>query len=56
MKEGRKPEYLQRSPINKLQILPHSEAQKFKPQQRLKCTFIYWWRTPARKAAMIAIA
>ena len=38
MKEGRKPEYPEKTPDDKLQKMLHTKAQKFKPQQRLKPT------------------
>ena len=36
MEEGRKPEYLEKTPGNELQKMPHTTAQRFKPQARLK--------------------
>ena len=38
MKEGRKPEYQEKTPDDKLQKMPHTKAQKFKPQLRLEPT------------------
>ena len=36
MKEGRKPEYPEKSPDNELQKMPKTEAQKFMPQPNLE--------------------
>ena len=36
MKEGRKPEYPEKTPGDELQKMPHTTAQRFKPQARLK--------------------
>ena len=36
MKEGRKPEYLEKTPDDELQKMPHTKARKFKPQARLE--------------------
>ena len=36
MKEGRKPQYPKKTPDDKLQKVPHSEARKCKPQPRLE--------------------
>ena len=36
MKEGRKLEYPEKNPGDKLQKMPHAEAQRFKPQVRLE--------------------
>ena len=38
MKEGRKPEYPEKTPGDKLQKMPHTTARRFKPQARLKPT------------------
>ena len=41
MKEGRKPEYLEKTPDNELKKIPHAKAQRFKPpkpQPKLKPT------------------
>ena len=34
MKEGRKPEYTEKTPGDELQKMPHTKAQRFKPQAR----------------------
>ena len=34
MKEGRKPEYPEKTPDDKLKKMPHTKARKFKPQPR----------------------
>ena len=36
MKEGRKPEYPEKTPGDELQKMPHTAARKFKPQARLE--------------------
>ena len=36
MKEGRKPEYPEKTPGDELQKMPHTNARKFKPQARLE--------------------
>ena len=36
MKEGRKPEYLEKTPADELQKMPHTTAWRFKPQARLE--------------------
>ena len=38
MKEGRKPEYLEKTSDDELQKMPHTKAGKFKPQARLEPT------------------
>ena len=36
MKEGRKPEYLEKTPGDELQKMPHTTTQIVKPQARLE--------------------
>ena len=36
MKEGRKPDYPEETPDDKLQKMPPTKARKFKPQPRLE--------------------
>ena len=36
MKEGRKPEYLEKTPADELQNMPHTKARRFKPKARLE--------------------
>ena len=36
MKEGRKLEYPEKTPDDELQKMPHTKAQKFKPQASLE--------------------
>ena len=36
MKEGRKPEYPEKTPGDELQKMPHNTARRFKPQARLE--------------------
>ena len=50
MKEGRKPEYLEKNPGDELQKMPHTTAWRFKPQVRLE---LAQWQ--ARKADMLTI-
>ena len=38
MKEGRKPEYPEKTPGDELQKMPHTTARRFKPQARLEPT------------------
>ena len=38
MKEGRKPEYLEKTPGDELYKMPHTTARRFKPQARLEPT------------------
>ena len=33
--KGTKPEYPEKTPVDELQKMPHTKAQKFKPQTRL---------------------
>ena len=52
MKEGRKPEYPEKTPDDKLQKMPlYTKAWKFKPQARLEPTLQHWWQ--ARKADVL---
>ena len=52
MKEGRKPEYPEKTPNNVLQKMSH-KALKFKPQARLETVLYHWCQ--ARKADVLAI-
>ena len=36
MKEGRKPEYPEKTPDDEFQKMPHTKAKKFEPQARLE--------------------
>ena len=38
MKEGREPEYQEKTPDDELQKMPHTKAQKFKSKVRLELT------------------
>ena len=38
MKEGRKPEYPEKTPGDELQKMPHTTVRRFKPQARLEPT------------------
>ena len=51
MKEGRKPEYPEKTPGDELKKMPHTKARRFKPQARLEPTQEHWWQ--ARKADVI---
>ena len=53
MKKGRKLEYPEQTPDNELQKMPHTKAQKSKPQPRLEPTLEHWWQ--ARKADVLTI-
>ena len=53
MKEGRKPEYPEKTPGDELQKMPHTKALTFKPQARLEPTQKHWWQ--ARKADMLLL-
>ena len=53
MKEGRKPEYPEKTPGDELQKLPHTTARRLKPQARLEPTQKQWWQ--ARKADMLTV-
>ena len=43
MNEGRKPEYPEKTPDDKLQKMPQTKAQKFQPQPRLESALKHWW-------------
>ena len=43
MKEGRKPEYAEKTPGDELQKMPHTTARRFKPQARLEPAQQHWW-------------
>ena len=47
MKEGRKPEYPEKTPGDELQKMPQSKARRFKPQARLE--------PEARKADVLTV-
>ena len=53
MKEGRKPEYPEKTPGDELQKMPHTTAQRFKPQMRLELAQQHWWQ--ARKADVLTV-
>ena len=53
MKEGRKPEYAEKTSGDKLQKMPHTTAQRFKPQARLEPAQQHWWQL--RKADMLTV-
>ena len=53
MKEGRKPEYPEKSPGDELLKMPHATARRFKPQARLEPAQKHWWQ--ARKADTLTV-
>ena len=53
MKEGRKPEYQEKTPDDKLKNMHHTKAKKIKPKPRLEPAHKHWWQ--ARKADMLTI-
>ena len=42
MKEGRKPEYPEKTPDDELQKMSHTKARKFKPQPGLEPALQHW--------------
>ena len=53
MKEGRKPEYPEKTPGDELQKMPHTAARTFKPQARLEPAQKRWWQV--RKADLLTV-
>ena len=53
MKEGRKPEYPEKTPDDELQKMPPTKARKINPKPRLEPALKYWWQ--ARKAGVLTI-
>ena len=53
MKEGRKPEYPEKTPGDELQKMPHTKARRFKLQTRLEPEPQHWWQ--ARKADVLPV-
>ena len=53
MKEGRKPEYLEKTPGDELQKMPNTNARTFKPQARLEPTQLHRWQ--ARKVDVLTV-
>ena len=53
MKEGKEPEYLEKTPDDELQKMTQSKARKSKPQPRLEPALWHWWQ--ARKADVLTI-
>ena len=51
MKEGRKPEYPEKTPDDELRKMSHTKARKCKPQARLEPA--HWWQ--ARKGDVLTI-
>ena len=51
MKKRKKPEYLEKTPDDEPQKMPHTEPRKFKPQSRLEPALKHWWQ--ARKADVL---
>ena len=44
MKEGRKPEYPEKTPDDELQKMSHTKARTFKPQPGLEPALQHWWQ------------
>ena len=53
MKEGRKPEYPEKTPDEELQKIMRAKARKSKPQPRLEPALQHWWQ--AGKADVLTI-
>ena len=53
MKEGRKPEYPEKTSDDELQKMPHTKARTFKPHARFEPAQQHWW--PARKADVLTV-
>ena len=53
MKEGRKPEYPEKTPGDELHKIPRTTARRFKPQARLEPAQQHWWQ--ARKADVLTV-
>ena len=53
MKEGKKPEYPEKTPGDELQKMAHTKARRFKPQARPEPAQQHWWQ--ARKADMLTV-
>ena len=53
MKEGRKPEYPEKTLGDELQRMPHTKARRFKSQARLEPTQQHWWQ--ARTADVLTV-
>ena len=53
MKEGRKPEYQEKTPGDELQKMPSTKARRFKPQARLEPAQEHWWQ--AKKADVLTV-
>ena len=53
IKEGRKPEYPEKTLKDELQKIPNTKARIFKPQVRLKARSSIWWQ--ARTVDMLTI-
>ena len=52
MKEGRKPEFPEKTPGDELHKMPYTKARRFKPQARLEPAQQHCWQ--ARKADVLA--
>ena len=53
MKEGRKPEYTEKTHDDELQKMAHTKARKFKPLGRLESALYHWWQ--GRKADALTV-
>ena len=54
MKEGRKPEYPEKTPGDELQKMPYTKARRFKPQARLEHAQQHWWQ--AKKVDVLPVS
>ena len=52
-KEGRKPEYPDKTPDEELKKMPHTKARNFKPRARLEPALQHWWQV--RKADALTV-
>ena len=53
MKEGRTPEYPEKTPGDELQKMPYAAIRRFKPLERLEPGQQHWWQ--ARKADALTV-
>ena len=53
MKEGRKPEYPEKTPDDEFKKMPRTKAERFKCQARLEPVQQHWWQV--RKADVLTV-
>ena len=53
MKEGKKPEYPEKTPGDELQKMPHNKARRVKPLAILEPAQQHWWQ--AKKADVLTV-